>query len=178
MLLTHLLGDLHQPLHVGAMYLDANGGIQEPTQSLIDAKQVFETEGGNKLHINGTTRVLHSYWDGDAVKTTMRRKKATDPMQLATALLDTDPKPIRIKGSLNTAVEQWTDESLSVAKLAFEGVGIGDRTENYKNSDGKLTDGWAVTLPAIYPKFSSDVAAEKLQLAGKRLAAILVQVLK
>lgn len=92
MILTHMLGDLHQPLHVGPVYLDDAGQIQVPSQVAIDAKTVFATEGGNKLHVNDTTRVIHGYWDSDAVKIVMRRKKATDPIQLATALLETDAK--------------------------------------------------------------------------------------
>lgn len=178
MLLTHLLGDLHQPLHVGAVYLDANGAIQEPTQPLIDSKKVFATEGGNKLHINGTTRVIHGYWDSDAVKTIMRRKKVIDPAHLATALLDSNSKPLQIKGDLDKAIETWADESLTDSKLAFDGVAIGNHTENYKDSKGGATDGWAITLPTIYPKLASDIASDRLLLAGKRLAAVLAQILK
>src|SRR3977135_2242297 len=30
LLLTHFIGDLHQPLHVGAVYLDNNGQLVDP----------------------------------------------------------------------------------------------------------------------------------------------------
>jgi hypothetical protein len=36
-LLAHLVGDLHQPLHVGPVYLDGNGQLVNPDQGGLDA---------------------------------------------------------------------------------------------------------------------------------------------
>ena len=44
-LLTHYMGDIHQPLHVGAEFFDANGKPFHPTPQNIG----FADQGGNKL---------------------------------------------------------------------------------------------------------------------------------
>ena len=53
LLLAHLLGDLHQPLHVGSIYLDLDGKPVHPdTPGLSDeAKTASETAGGNRLRL-------------------------------------------------------------------------------------------------------------------------------
>ena len=42
-LLAHFLGDLHQPLHVGAVYLDEHGRLVDP-----DASHHIEVDPGNR----------------------------------------------------------------------------------------------------------------------------------
>jgi hypothetical protein len=59
-LLAHLLGDLHQPLHVGAVYLDSRGNLVNP-DSDAGLNPSTETAGGNDL-FDGHSR-LHSEWD-------------------------------------------------------------------------------------------------------------------
>src|SRR5229473_4380447 len=66
-LLVHYLGDIHQPLHVGAEYFDSQGNPFDPTK----AKHGFADQGSNKLtltlQIQGheqVFKVMHSYWDG------------------------------------------------------------------------------------------------------------------
>src|SRR5205823_8331876 len=72
-LLAHYLGDIHQPLHVGAEYFDQHGQIVDPAHdesALID-------EGGNTLDLRLTsdppsgrlshTKKLHGFWDVDTV---------------------------------------------------------------------------------------------------------------
>ena len=49
LLLTHLLGDMHQPLHVGAIYLDANNQPVDPGASGLAVDPKIETRGGNQL---------------------------------------------------------------------------------------------------------------------------------
>jgi hypothetical protein len=69
-LLAHYLGDIHQPLHVGAEYFDAGGKPFEPTPT----NKEFADQGGNKLTlltlIKGkevSAGVFHGYWDGQTV---------------------------------------------------------------------------------------------------------------
>jgi len=65
-LLAHYLGDIHQPLHVGAEYFDDKGDPVEPA----DAIKWHGDQGGNKLDLffleKGKPKEiggLHSYWD-------------------------------------------------------------------------------------------------------------------
>jgi hypothetical protein len=60
-LITHLVGDLHQPLHVGAVYLDpATGAIVAPP---VHPAKATQTQGGN-LIMYTTSAQLHGTWDG------------------------------------------------------------------------------------------------------------------
>jgi hypothetical protein len=50
LLLTHLAGDVHQPLHVGAAYVSKEGMFVIPAkQEQIDGLNVFNAQGGNNL---------------------------------------------------------------------------------------------------------------------------------
>ncbi|MFA9218380.1 MAG: S1/P1 nuclease, partial [Sphingomonadaceae bacterium] len=50
LILTHLAGDIHQPLHVGAAFVGKNGGYVLPqTAGQIDAVEMFDARGGNNL---------------------------------------------------------------------------------------------------------------------------------
>src|SRR5207247_9130807 len=78
LLIAHLVGDVHQPLHVGTAYINQNDEFAVP-QKASDLKSgtILETHGDNYLLIG--TRLLHSYWDGDLVKRAMHRAHVTTP---------------------------------------------------------------------------------------------------
>ncbi|OBV40077.1 S1/P1 nuclease [Janthinobacterium psychrotolerans] len=49
-LLTHMVGDIHQPLHVGAAYLAKDGSFVVPeSRAQIDGLAIFDARGGNNL---------------------------------------------------------------------------------------------------------------------------------
>jgi hypothetical protein len=58
-LLSHFVGDVHQPLHVGAVYLDAAGRPVNPDQGTFDKGS--ETAGGN--FIREEHENPHADWD-------------------------------------------------------------------------------------------------------------------
>lgn len=62
-LLAHLLGDLHQPLHIGAVSLsDAGKEVHPDKPDMTPQKKVeSETAGGNVLELGSAK--LHSIWD-------------------------------------------------------------------------------------------------------------------
>jgi len=80
-LLAHLVGDLHQPLHVGAIYFD-NSCEQIVDPNVAGAGQpnfgigttLASTRGGNDLKTGSTSsrRNLHGYWDSGTVTGAMR----------------------------------------------------------------------------------------------------------
>ena len=50
LLVVHLTGDIHQPLHVGAAYIGKDGGFVLPDrQGQIDSVNMFDSRGGNDL---------------------------------------------------------------------------------------------------------------------------------
>jgi len=50
LILTHLAGDITQPLHVGAAYVDQHGNFVVPqTAAQVDSVHLFDARGGNNL---------------------------------------------------------------------------------------------------------------------------------
>ena len=64
-LLVHSVGDIHQPLHVGAAYFDASG---QPANPNTTPGTKFAT-GGNAINFHSTN--LHSYRDSVTVTNAM-----------------------------------------------------------------------------------------------------------
>src|SRR4051812_21280619 len=72
-LLAHYVGDIHQPLHVGAEYFDKAGNVVDPDKD----KTALEDEGGNTFTIELSDepprgrghhkRKFHGFWDLDTV---------------------------------------------------------------------------------------------------------------
>ncbi|QHT65343.1 S8 family serine peptidase [Rhodocytophaga rosea] len=64
--LTHLVGDVHQPIHVGCSYIDTSGSLPElvfDPQRIIERNLKSDT-GGNSLVLPISGNIsLHSYWD-------------------------------------------------------------------------------------------------------------------
>ncbi len=84
--MTHLISDVHQPLHVGAAYLDDNDEFVDPnSEEEVKSGKAAETHGGNWFLIGPHN--LHSVWDSDLVHRAMRREHATTPAEFAEALL-------------------------------------------------------------------------------------------
>ena len=66
LLLVHYVGDVEQPLHVGAVYLDASGRVVDPAAGAFDP--ATGTQGGNvvttiRVAINRKAENLHATWD-------------------------------------------------------------------------------------------------------------------
>src|SRR5262249_51234206 len=65
-LLAHLVGDIHQPLHVGAIYF--KGDCETIADPNVD-HSVAKTVGGNLIKLTAPAPApdLHVYWDGASV---------------------------------------------------------------------------------------------------------------
>lgn len=146
-LLAHYLGDIHQPLHVGAEFFDAAGKPCDPDRPAAAGEKpavFYETMGGNSLLLTlktppppgeaGRRARLHSYWDVRTVKTAWTileeegKKQSPDP--------GNDPKPSEIlkylatreplnwrldeKIPLSGYAEAWANEILPLAKEAHD----------------------------------------------------------
>jgi hypothetical protein len=50
LMIAHLVGDIHQPLHVGAAYLNQDNQFVSPkTKAEVDGVRIFDLQGGNNL---------------------------------------------------------------------------------------------------------------------------------
>jgi hypothetical protein len=155
-LLTHYLGDLHQPLHVGVLYLDDAGQPLDPS-SPQDAHD-HGTAGGNQILLEG--RNLHQAWDdvSDTQYKQLVSGKATDEARHVA------PTP----GELPQWAAEWAGETTAQAARAFEGLKIGAKIATANGAN------WPATAaePA-YRQARAALQREQLLKAGARLAQIL-----
>lgn len=195
LLLVHLVGDLHQPLHVGAKFAAEEGGW-------ASMRGRFDPLGGSNFLLDDamlatrsasllpprlgeappdsdmvrTTRSLHAFWDSTSVDYAMRRSRVRDHEQFAQVLLASQPAVTLQAGEPASWPVQWADDTLKATERAYEGV-VPGKMEKRTSKKGKEYGVWQLSLPADYPVTASAIAREQLQLAGHRLAAILRAIL-
>jgi nuclease S1 len=131
--LVHFVSDIHQPLHVG----DNNdrGGNLTQVQ--------FFNEGTN----------LHRLWDSDLIHKIGGNDRAW------TDRIDREITPETIKEWSKGTVDDWADESLQVAKLAYR-----------QSSTDKQPFASGVTLGEPYLKRAEPLLKEQMARASVRLA--------
>jgi hypothetical protein len=164
LLLAHVIGDLHQPLHVGAVYLDTAGNRIDPGAAHPYDPGTF-TRGGNFL-FDGS-RKLHGEWDGATAF------PASGPgwRQVLTEARALPATP----GAPDDWPEKWANETLGVAQTeAFGPLTFAAQS---------ATQHWNVRFPppATGPGNGRDaymaemavVQRRQVERAGVRLARIL-----
>lgn len=185
-LLVHYLGDIHQPLHVGAEYFDSNGKPFEPAE----AKPGFGDQGGNKLmfsrlingqlapyeYAQGKPGNLHSYWDGQTVTNAFG---STPDVQTADKLAKAEPGNWSLNGPLANWAELLADDILPRAREAHDRLEFRNIKTEAGTSD--IISGDAVEKPGgelTYDKWAAEVVRDEIHKGGWRLAALLNEVLK
>jgi S1/P1 Nuclease len=178
-LIAHLVGDIHQPLHVGAIYYDKDcASVVDPN---VVAKNLPEfgigsvitsTRGGNELKIG--SKSLHAYWDDGTVKGAMRLAGVRDLSidGFAKVVVGAPPQAWRPTGDPETWPAQWATESLLLARSALTQIEIGPGAVE---AGGKCT--WPITLQRNYTDWSNRQTLAQLGKAGFRLAEVLRVVL-
>jgi hypothetical protein len=157
-LLAHYVGDIHQPLHVGAVYLDADGKRVDPDAA--GYRPALDTRGGNQIIVTNATansgRVnLHHTWD-------------EIPATLNVSHLDSDwlakARTVRrTRGGVYEWPAAWATGTLIQARSASAGLEFGPKS----GSD------WPVSLPASYDAKMEAIKKTQLTKAGARLAQVL-----
>ena len=181
LLLAHWVGDLHQPLHVGAVYLDAQGQRVDPDKQGLDP--ATETVGGNSILVTSgrasapaAPRLaepaagpqgpaaaaaafgppkLHSVWD--AVPDRFK------PEHVNAAWLAEARKLRPNTGDPVDWPARWATQSLDAARLAYDGLVFSPKQGSH----------WTVALPADYNAKADAIKRQQLTAAGARLAFIL-----
>jgi len=179
-ILAHMVGDIHQPLHVGAAYVDSQLKFENPASEAV-AKATF-TEGGNWLCVG--SKGLHSLWDDDYVKRAMKAANADADENFAKALKADAVKVTKDSGDPVTWPAKWATETLKLSVSRLSPVIItGKRLQGSRGSCGKPpadapkdANMWTVTLPPDYAAKAVDVVPEQLEKAGSRLAHLLMTI--
>ena len=192
------MGDIHQPLHVGAQYFDAKGQPIDPERG----DESFPDEGGNSLRLKLTRDVvprkkdpkLHGFWDGDAVYANLPQFPDTMPKEERQAKMDAaekelsdrlakeEPKNWRLPAELplRDYPEAWANEVLPLARQAHARLryqNVAPKLDREKMvGDGEMVEE-ATKDGLSYSKWSARMVQQELQLAGWRLAALLEKAL-
>lgn len=154
----HLIGDLHQPLHVAALVND-------------DFPQ--GDRGGNSAYVRGSERAsngvrLHTMWDDGVGGNTIDTRRAS---HIAAHLRASPPPATRAQpanGSEADAVRSWIAESY---RLAVQFVYLNGALK-YSVQDTANT-GDAPIVPLGYTKQLKETAQAQVLLAGQRMARML-----
>lgn len=169
LMVLHFVGDLHQPLHVASVYLDAAGQPVDPDKTGLDPATF--TVGANRLLLpnrppTGAAGIqavlagrvptnLHSLWD--SVPATLRADRIDQ------GWLDDARRMPASTGAPADWPARWAGDSLAQGRPALHDLQFGAR-------QGEV---WPVTLPAGYEARMDAIKREQLTLAGARLAQLL-----
>jgi hypothetical protein len=179
-MLVHLVGDLHQPLHVGSGYINVNG----PHHSIViatDPAEILQRHfpkdlGANLLIIDGQNN-LHSFWDGVLVKALMTNTHKTTSDALATFLKSSvAPKPDwNGQGPVDTWASQFATDSLNQSRdHAYKSVQIvGSRVVTKNHKSQTVFD---ITKANNYASLNREVVRLQLAKGGFRLAKMLDEI--
>jgi S1/P1 Nuclease len=183
-LIAHLVGDIHQPLHVGAKYfdktcqtsVDPNIGGTPPTFGIGDTSAM--TMGGNLIFLVAPPPAvppvpnLHLYWDSTTVVRAMQAAgSAHSEQDFAKLLAAAPPGGWETAGAADTWAAQWASEIMPLAVEAHQRLAI---RKGAKPSPFSFTGGctWETTLDPSYEDWAKAQARRQLALAGFRLAAL------
>jgi hypothetical protein len=173
-LITHLVGDIHQPLHVGTAYVDKKNQFVIPaTQTSVDEKSIFSTHGDNDSMLG--SKSLHFYWDVDLVTQGMESAKVKTDKAYAQYLIAHIKAPKQTQGVVTSWPEQWADESLHLANKVQKKLKLGN-PKIEKDRYGKAYLTWPITSPAKPSAYAKSVKADvqtALVYAGYHLAELL-----
>ena len=183
-LLIHLVGDVHQPIHVGCAYLDRSS---EPAKLVYDPQKAASQDlghdrGGGRLYLPiGSGVNLHTYWDGrlgslgsgadddhnhdnDIAAPELKARFVQKLVDMTAAL--PPPQAQFAPSDPQHWAQQWATESLIAAREAYNSLriaGMRDSNDFNVSWEGKAT----------YDARCKPVANRQLATAVRNLAALL-----
>jgi hypothetical protein len=199
-LLTHFVGDIHQPLHVGAEFFDKEGHPTNPGKTADS----LEDQGGNTLTLNltsgGTEATRHAkfhyFWDSETVAANLpalpetmpkeERRAKTDAAkaELVREFVKREPANWRLGSgvALKDYAEAWANEILPLAREAHQRLQYKDIVAKQMEDGSVVAAGIAEEKKSAdgvsYYDWSGRVVRDQLHKAGWRLADLLEQALR
>jgi hypothetical protein len=182
-LLAHLVGDIHQPLHVGSAYYDKTNCTTQvdPTTLPGGLSSVAAVNGGNYVLLASAippaappSDNLHLYWDTSVVNHAMRDAGFLGSEQEFARHLASEAPTLPPTGlDPETWAADWASEVIATASDAYNRSDI-EITGQLK---GTRCEWHAVVRPS-YQAWAQGVAYDQLRKAGFRLAALLIAIYK
>lgn len=168
-LLVHYIEDLHQPLHVGAGYLDKTKYVDPNGYS----GHFADDQGANRL-LFGQTNKLHFYWDVTVVQEAMAKMGARTPAEFAAKLLAQPAPHWQVSGPLLDWDRPWAGESLALAAKVHDIPVLDEDDSQTDYRTGQPRPEWHIrNLSPEYIAWSTQVAEDQMTKAGYRTAAVL-----
>jgi len=199
-LLTHFVGDIHQPLHVGAEFFDKDGHPANPDKT----PGLVEDQGGNTLTLNltsGGTELtrhakFHYYWDSETVMANLPPMPETLSKEEKHAKIETakkdlvreftayEPKDWRLPASVAVKdyAEAWANDIMPIAREAH------DRLQFREVAPKQMDDGSVAAVGFLdekkmpdgvsYYDWSARATRQELAKAGWRLGDVLERALR
>jgi hypothetical protein len=162
MLLTHYVGDIHQPLHVTALYLNAKGDVVDPDRTGYRLGQ--DTAGGN--NIVDDKKLFHGEWDAPPAGLLVEGAPAAALLKAAQAVAPT-------KGDIGTWPTKWASDSTKLAPQVFGGLHFTMRPALGGDVDDS-PEKWDVNgIDASYQARADEIKMAQIAKAGARLAQLL-----
>lgn len=188
-LLVHLVGDIHQPLHVGVGYIE-EGTDNRPAKivrdpALAKRRKLPSDRGGNELVIDGDRQNLHGFWDFGLV-TTLKIFPNHQTSDTLGEFLYQSVRPISSwnpRGPVSTWAAQWATDSLQLSRNhTYLSVRITGKRTIPVLSGGKpvINNGqpvmqtvYDVSRASNYDTANREVVRQQLAKGGFRLAKLL-----
>ena len=199
-LLAHFIADIHQPLHVGAQYFDAQGRVADPDKD----QSALADEGGNTFTLELSDepprtrgvrkKKFHAFWDYDAVnalfpqmpirvrKRELQEQIAPLKKELVRELVTHEPASWRMPANMDVTsyAEAWANEILPIAREAHKRLQF-TNVHPQRENDHVVAAGEANEKPQpdqmSYRAWAANVVREELHKAGWRLADLLEKTL-
>ena len=179
-LITHYVGDIHQPLHVGAQFFDTDGKPFQPSTT----DPGFADQGGNKLTLftllgGPTSREqgnLHGYWDEQTVKTAFA---GVSDVSAAQSLATKTPVDWKLNGDIESWSEQMANLMMPVSREAhnrLQYLAIQSEAGKQDIISGRAQE--TKTGRANYTAWSAATVKEQIHKGGWRLAALFEQAVR
>jgi hypothetical protein len=159
--LIHLVGDLHQPLHMGEGFYSSNGTKVSLVTNPANAHGLKDDLGGNNLYYTSSEQ-FHSFWDNDMVDAVAN----TEPSLKQILKTEVQNHPKTTSGSYHDWAISWATDSIKAANKAYNYLSLNTLS---KDSNGNFH----VSKPANYSTKHSDLAKAQLVKATDRLRALL-----
>src|SRR2546423_3295000 len=199
-LLAHYVADIHQPLHVGAAYFDAQGHATDPDRD----KSALADEGGNTFTIELSDepprrrgirkKKFHGFWDYDTVnalfpqvagglpKVEFESQIAPFKQQLVHEMATHEPRNWQTpaNASIDSYAEIWADEILPIARDAHARLEFRN-VKPFLDNDRIVAAGKTIEkrMPGqmLYRTWATGIVRDELHKAGWRLADLLEKIL-
>jgi hypothetical protein len=199
-LLAHYVGDIHQPLHVGAEYFDSQGRVVDPDKD----KAALGDEGGNTFTLELSDdpprrrgihkQKFHGFWDYDTVNALFPHLPAglhkdelqlqIEPLkrELVHQMATQEPRSWRAPGNIAVTdyAEMWANEILPIAREAHARLEFRN-VRPLVDADRVVAAGEAIEKPVanhrLYRAWATNMVHDELHKAGWRLADLLQKIL-